>query len=200
MFDKDIIMNNAEYLNVQEYMAAFKDSRNNLKKCMRKYEGLQTYGFLNEKNYLNYLSGDKQKFCEGLIDFKNNTQSALDLDKSLGIETLRLRYVKYPLETYLLSQYYIYCIIAKLGTKVRYISNIENVFSTMDFICFDVTVCYFLDFTKDKLNGAWKVTNSEFINKIVDEFDNCFSMAKKFEYYYQPDQSIIEILKKDDVL
>ena len=191
----------AEYIDKNKYMSEFSETRKNIKSCMRKFEHLQSYGFLNEKNYLNYLSGNKVLFCQGLKAFYDNTKIAADMDKKNHICSKRLRYVRYPLDKYLESQYYIYRILVKLGTQIKSI-NRENILPTCtkDFICFDAEVCYLLDFASDQLKGAWKITNKNAILELINWFDSVFENAQDIADYFEPEKAILENLKEYGIL
>lgn len=191
-------INNAEYLTKQIYFLDFSSTRNNMKNIMRKFEFLQSYSFLNEKNYVNYLHNDRSTYVDGLSLFAQNDLEASKKDALKFLKIERLRFVQYPLTKYLEHEFYIYKIINKNGRKTRFFDDksllIKN---AKDFICFDDDLCYILDFSETDLLGALKVTDKSIIAEIIEWYDCVMEKSLPCSEYMDPDISIEASLKKD---
>lgn len=188
------------YLSKELYLKDFVITRNNMKQFMKKFEYLQSYDFLNEKTYINYLKNDKNEYISLLTNFAlNDLKNAAD-DNQYKIEIQRLRYIKHPLTKYLEHQYYIYKILNKNGRETKYFTN-DNLLmiGAKDFICFE-NVCYILDFSDSDLLGAYKIIDKKVITQIKNWYDMTNNLSKPTNLYMEPNSSIMDALLEKNLI
>lgn len=175
------------YYECTEYIERFSEAQKNLSICLRKFEFLQSYSFLKEKNFISYIEHRYDDFAIGLRKFyESNVESSERALKS-GIERKRLRFIKHPISDYIEFQYYSYLVWEKLGYKIRYFDDTLKIQSQMkDFIIFDNSIVFVLDFSENELLGAWESTNTELIKELVDWYDKTFNAASQFQSMINP--------------
>lgn len=181
----------------------FKIALNGLSNKFYKFESRQSYDGVGGKNYEAYKSGDKALFARALVDFYKRGKDLADTHRKKGVIKKRLHLIKYPLDDYLIFEYYTYIISEMLGEDIKFIleKDINKDAKLEDFTIYDDRFLFFQEYnTNNEPLGVFVRNDNKTIKFMSSFFEENFSKGIPFREMMHPDMEIINLFNEFIIL
>ncbi len=186
------IKKSSTIINEKDLNTIFDNAWLNMEKSFYKLETRQFYLCDMNKNYKDYIKGNKESLIKELKEFNNGWPTMLNEKHEIDLKRLHL--INLPLSEYLNYEMYFYLINEKHGEKIKCLET--KGIELDDFIIFDNKEILISSYNhNNKLQANYYSDNKLLIKKVVLEYDKLYKKAKNYKKYASFDKQLLNKIK-----